>query len=100
MDKSLMRFVYFLVAIASVFIIILGIQSSAYVINSILLAAMITIAVLPVTRGLIERGWRPSLSLITTLLLVVLVIGLVLFLTYASLAGLVTGPAGQLPVTP
>jgi predicted PurR-regulated permease PerM len=98
MEKSLMRFVYFLVAGASVFIIVHGIQSSAYVINSILLAAMITIGVLPVTRGLIERGWRPSLSLILTLLLVVAVIGLVLFLMYASLSGLTTEPATPAPV--
>lgn len=84
MDRSLVRFVYLLVAAASVVIIVLGIQSSAYIINSILLAAIITIAVLPIPRRLIDRGWNPTLSLITTLLMVVVVLALILLLAWIS----------------
>ena len=47
--KSLTQFVLFLVALACVVIIIIGIQSFAYIINSILLATVITIAVIPKT---------------------------------------------------
>ena len=50
MDKNILRnsafqFVLLLVAMACVFIIISGIQSSAYIINSILLAGIIALAV-------------------------------------------------------
>ena len=56
LNKSLVQFALLLISLACVFIIILGIQSSAYIINSILLAAMITLAVLPLPRKLVQRG--------------------------------------------
>jgi hypothetical protein len=62
LNKSVVQFVLLLISLACVFIIILGIQSSAYIINSILLAAMITLAVLPVPRKLIRRGGQVSLD--------------------------------------
>ena len=55
LNKSVVQFVLLLIALACVFIIILDIQSSAYIINSILLAAMIALAVLPLPRKLIQR---------------------------------------------
>lgn len=73
-NKSVVQFVLLLIALACVFVIILGIQSSAYIINSILLAAMITLAVLPLPRKLIQKGMRPSLALILTLLLIIAVL--------------------------
>ena len=74
LNKSVVQFVLLLISLACVFVIILGIQSSAYIINSILLAAMITLAVLPLPRKLIQKGMRPSLALILTLLLIIAVL--------------------------
>ena len=90
-----MRLIYLLVATASVFIIILGIQSAAYVINSILLAAMITIAVLPIPKRLIARGWSAAMALVATLVVVVGVLGLILFLTWTSIGHISTAIANS-----
>jgi hypothetical protein len=49
-NRSIVRFVYLIVVTAGLFIIVLGIQSAASIINSILLAAIITLAVLPIPR--------------------------------------------------
>lgn len=89
MDNSLDRFVRLLVAAACIFIIILGIQSSAYVINSILLAVLITIAVLPIPRALVKRGWNASLALTATLVVVAAVICFMLVLTWVSVGNVV-----------
>jgi predicted PurR-regulated permease PerM len=85
LNKSAVRFVLLLVSLACVFIIILGIQSSAYIINSILLAAMITLAVLPVPRWLIRRRMRPALALLLTLLLIVAVLVGIFMLVFTSI---------------
>ena len=63
-NKSIIQFVLLLVALACGFIIILGIQSFAYIINSILLAAVITLAIIPLPRKLIQRGMKPALALV------------------------------------
>jgi predicted PurR-regulated permease PerM len=85
MNKSLTNFVYLMVILASTFIIILGLQSSAYIINSILMAAMITIAVLPLPLKMVRRGTRPSLAMFLTLLLVVVGLGLIVGLAFVSI---------------
>ena len=85
LNKSVVNFALLLISLACVFIIILGIQSSAYIINSILLAAMITLAVLPVPRKLIRRGVRPALALILTLLLIVAVLVGIIVLVFTSI---------------
>ena len=84
-NKSIVSFVLLLVALACVFIILLGIQSSAYIINSILLAALITLAVMPIPRKLIQRGMKPSLAFILSLLLVVGGLVLIFALAFASI---------------
>ena len=84
-NKSVVQFVLLLVALACVFIIILGIQSFAYIINSILLAAVITIAVLPLPQKLIQRGMRPSIALVLTLLLIIAVMVGIFLLVYYSI---------------
>ena len=84
-NKSIVPFVLLLVALACVFIILLGIQSSAYIINSILLAALITLAVMPIPKKLIERGMKPSLAFVLSLLLVVGVLVLIFALAFASI---------------
>lgn len=83
-NKSVVQFVLLLVASACVFIIILGIQSSAYIINSILLAVVITLAVLPVPRKLVQGGMKPSLAFALTLLFVVGVLAIIFALGFAS----------------
>jgi predicted PurR-regulated permease PerM len=85
LNKSVVQFVLLLVALACVFVIILGIQSSAYIINSILLAVLITLAVMPIPRKLIQRGMKPSLALVLSLLLVVGVLVLIFALAFASI---------------
>lgn len=83
--KSLTEFVLLLVALACVVIIIIGIQSFAYIINSILLAAVITIAVTPLPRRLIRRGMRPSLALIISLVVILAVLVGIFLLGYNSI---------------
>lgn len=85
-SRSLTRFVYLLVALASIVIIVFGIQSSAYIVNSILLAAVITIGVLPLPRGLIRRGMRPSAAFILSLVLVVVVLVAIVALAVSSIS--------------
>ena len=84
-NKSVVQFVLMLVAMACVFVIILGIQSSAYIINSILLAVMITLAVLPIPRKLVQKGMNPSLAFALTLFFVVGVLVLIFALAFASI---------------
>jgi predicted PurR-regulated permease PerM len=85
LNKSVVQFVLMLVAMACVFVIILGIQSSAYIINSILLAVMITLAVLPIPRKLVQKGMNPSLAFALTLFFVVGVLVLIFALAFASI---------------
>jgi predicted PurR-regulated permease PerM len=85
LNKSIVQFVLLLVALACVFIIILGIQTSAYIINSVLLAAMIAVGVLPIPKKLIARGMRRNLALILTLLLILAVLVGIFVLVYTSL---------------
>ena len=83
--KSLTQFVLLLVALASTFIIIIGIQSFSYIINSILLAGVITLAVIPLPRALIRRGMKPSLSLVISLLLILVVLVGLFAMAYNSI---------------
>jgi AI-2 transport protein TqsA len=94
MDNIKGRGVIYLVALASIFVILFGIRSSASIINPILLAAVITITVLPIPSRLAKRGLPGWLSLVLTILLVVLILGLVIFTVFFSVAKLST----ELPV--
>jgi predicted PurR-regulated permease PerM len=84
-NKSIVQFVLLLVALACVFVIIQGVQSFAYIINSILLAAVITLAILPLPKKLIRRGMKPSLALILSLLLIVVFLGGIGVLAFNSI---------------
>jgi len=86
--------VIYLVAIAGIFVILFGIRYSADVLNPILLAAVITIVVLPIPGKLKTRGLPGWLSLVTTILIVTLVLGLVILVLLVS----VTALARDLPV--
>lgn len=74
------RPIYFLLAGASLFIIMFGIKETAVIINPILLAMIITIAVLPLPGKLAKRGISNKLALVLTILIVVGVILTVMFL--------------------
>jgi AI-2 transport protein TqsA len=83
MDNIKGRGVIYLVAFASIFVVLFGIRASASIINPILLAAVITITVLPIPGRLTKRGLPGWLSLVVSILLVVglllLVIGTIFF---------------------
>jgi predicted PurR-regulated permease PerM len=84
------RLVVYMVGFASVFIILFGIRASASIINPILLAAVITITVLPLPSLLTKRGLPGWLSLVLSILLVALVLGLVIATVFFSVSKLAT----------
>jgi predicted PurR-regulated permease PerM len=79
---------YLLVGLASVFIILVGINLASFLLSPILLAMMITIAVIPVTGWFRNKGLPGWLSLLFTILVVVGVLGLVIFVVIFSLGKL------------
>ena len=88
-EKALRSLVFLLLGVASMFIIGAGIKASASILNPILLAAVITVVVLPAPQYLTQKGLPSWLSFVITLLLVVgsllMVIGMVFF-SFSSLA--------------
>jgi len=82
--------VILLVGLASIFVILFGIRGSAYIINPILLATVITITVLPIPGRLTQRGMPGWLGLVVTILLVVLVLGVVIATVFFSVTKLAT----------
>jgi AI-2 transport protein TqsA len=94
MNDTRGRLVIYLVAFAAVFVILFGIRGSANIINPILLAAVITITVLPIPGRLKKRGLPGWLSLVLTILLVVVILLLVIFTVFFSVAKLST----ELPI--
>jgi AI-2 transport protein TqsA len=94
MNDTRGRLVIYLVAFAAVIVILFGIRSSASIINPILLAAVITITVLPIPGRLKARGLPGWLSLVLTILLVVLILLLVIVTVFFSVAKL----SAELPI--
>jgi AI-2 transport protein TqsA len=84
------RLVIYLVGAASIFVILFGIRGSAYIINPILLAAVITITVLPVPSRLTKRGMPGWLALVLSVLMVVLLLALVIATVFFSITKLAT----------
>ncbi len=80
----------YLVGMASIFVILFGIRASASIINPILLAAVITITVLPIPSRLTKRGVPGWLALVLSILLVVLLLGLVIGTVFFSVTKLTT----------
>ncbi len=64
MNNLSSRLVVYLVGAAAIFVILFGVRGSASIINPILLAAVITITVLPVPSRLTKRGMRGWLALV------------------------------------
>ena len=81
-------FIYLLIGLASIFIIIAGIQDLAFILNPILLSIVITIALIPVPGWFARRGVPGWLSLVLTFVLVLAFIGVVLLLVFFGLARL------------
>jgi AI-2 transport protein TqsA len=94
MNNTPGRLVIYLVAFASIFIVLFGIRSSASILNPIFLAAVITITVLPLPSWLSKRGVPGWLSLVLSILMVVLLLGLVIATVFFSAAKLST----ELPI--
>lgn len=90
MNNASGRLVASLVAAAAIFIILFGIRGSAYIINPILLAAVITITVLPIPSRLTKRGLPGWMALMVSILLVVLLLGLVIATVFFSITKLST----------
>ena len=88
MDNPSNRLVIYLVALASIFVVMFGIQQTASIINPILLASVITIAVLPIPGKLTKRGLPGWLALILTILAVVLLLALVMATIFFSVTQL------------
>ena len=88
MDNPSNRLVIYLVALASIFVVMFGIQQTASIINPILLASVITIAVLPIPGKLTKRGLPGWLALILTILAVVLFLALVMATIFFSVTQL------------
>ena len=88
------RLVVYMVGFASIFIILFGIRGSASIVNPILLAAVITITVLPLPSRLTKRGLPGWLSLVLSILLVTAILGLVITTVFFSVSKLST----ELPV--
>ncbi len=82
------RLVVYVVGLASIFVILFGIRGSAYIINPILLAAVITITVLPVPSRLTKRGMPGWMALVLSILMVVLLLGLVIATVFFSITKL------------
>lgn len=73
-DFSNRRLGFDIIVAAAIIILIWGIRSLAGILNPILLAAVITVTLLPVPQALQKRGLKSSPSLLVTILLVVLFI--------------------------
>ena len=94
MDSTSARPVIYLVARASLFVILFGIRASADILNPILLAAVITVTVLPVPSRLTKAGMPGWLALVLSILMVALVLGLVILTVFFS----VTRLSSELPI--
>lgn len=79
---------YFLVGLASVFIIIAGIRNLAFILNPILLSLVITITMIPLPAWFAKKGVPGWMSLVLTFLVVLAMIGLVLLLVFVGMAQL------------
>jgi predicted PurR-regulated permease PerM len=90
MNRPQSNLVIYLVALASIFVILFGIRGSADIINPILLAAVITITVLPIPSRLTKRGMPGWLALVVSILMVVLLLALVIATVFFSITKLST----------
>lgn len=79
---------FFLVGLASIFIIIAGIRDLAFILNPILLSLVITVTVIPLPAWFGKRGVPGWLALVLTFLIVLSIISVVLFIMFIGMAQL------------
>ena len=84
MNKLSGQLAIFLVSIAGIIVILLGVREFSTVINPTLLALVITITVLPIPGKLTKRGIPAWISLILTILMVIMILGLVIMTIFFS----------------
>jgi predicted PurR-regulated permease PerM len=99
MNNQSGRLVIYLVGIASIFVILFGIRGMASIINPILLAAVITVTVLPIPGRLTRRGMPGWLALVLTILAVVLLLALVILTVFFSFTKLAVELPAYMVVT-
>ena len=80
-----MRAVVVLVGVASITVVLFGIRTAAYIVNPILLAAVITITILPIPGRLTKRGFPNWLALVSSILMVLVVLVLVILTVFFSI---------------
>jgi AI-2 transport protein TqsA len=90
MDKLSSRPVIILLVVASSFVIMFGIRGAASILSPIILAAVITITVLPIPIRLKKRGMPGWLSLLLSIGLVALILGAVIVTVFFSIRTLST----------
>jgi predicted PurR-regulated permease PerM len=95
-EKRSIPFVYLLIALAGIFIIIAGLKANASILNPILLAAVITIVVLPMPQKLTKKGLPDWLSLVLTLVPVIGSIVLLMLLFVVSTSGFTSDISRQI----
>jgi AI-2 transport protein TqsA len=82
------RLVVYLVGFAAIVVILFGVRASASIINPIILAVVITVTVLPLPNMLTKRGLPGWLSLVVSILMVVVILGLVIGTVFFSVTKL------------
>lgn len=90
MSESAQRLLFLLGGLACVVVIFAGIQGAAQILNPILLAVIVTVAVLPLPQRLMKRGAPSWLALVITIGVVVLALALVGVLLFISATRLAT----------
>ena len=88
MRSSILLPIALLVGLASIFVVMFGLKATAPILNPILLAIVITIAVLPLSHWLMRHRLSPWLAIAVTVLFVVGGMLLVLILFGYGVAGL------------
>ncbi|MCB9139927.1 MAG: AI-2E family transporter [Caldilineaceae bacterium] len=99
MEDSQRRFTYFAIAIAAAFIVTLGMRATAEILNPILMAGLITMAIIPFPKYLMKRGWNPTLALIAALVLLLSIAGAIISLTWVSVNQMSTSISGSAPTS-
>ena len=84
------RLAIYLVGVASIFVILFGIRASANIINPILLAVVLTIAVLPIPSRLTKRGMKGWMAMVVTIGTVAVLLGAVILTVFFSVTRLTT----------
>ena len=87
-DISNQRLGFYIIVAAAIIVLIWGLRGLAGIINPILLAAVITVTLLPVPNALGKRGLKTGPSLLLTILLVVIFIVGFTWLVLASIGSM------------